>query len=33
MIAPLVGYGIKGAVWYQGENNAGVRRATAGSSR
>ena len=23
MIAPLVGYGIKGAVWYQGENNAG----------
>lgn len=23
MIAPLVGYGIKGVVWYQGENNAG----------
>ncbi|MFV0506681.1 MAG: sialate O-acetylesterase [Bacteroidales bacterium] len=23
MIAPLVGYGIKGAIWYQGENNAG----------
>lgn len=22
MIAPLVGYGIKGAIWYQGENNA-----------
>jgi len=22
MIAPLVGYGIKGVVWYQGENNA-----------
>jgi len=26
MIAPLVGYGIKGAVWYQGENNAGRAR-------
>lgn len=23
MIAPLTGYGIKGAIWYQGENNAG----------
>jgi sialate O-acetylesterase len=23
MIAPLVGYGIKGAIWYQGESNAG----------
>lgn len=23
MIAPWVGYGIKGAIWYQGENNAG----------
>lgn len=23
MIAPLAGYGIKGAIWYQGENNAG----------
>lgn len=23
MIAPLVGYGIKGVIWYQGENNAG----------
>lgn len=23
MIHPLVGYGIKGAIWYQGENNAG----------
>lgn len=22
MIAPLAGYGIKGAIWYQGENNA-----------
>nr|WP_321412220.1 sialate O-acetylesterase [uncultured Carboxylicivirga sp.] len=22
MISPLVGYGIKGAIWYQGENNA-----------
>lgn len=26
MIAPLVGYGIKGAIWYQGENNAGRAR-------
>lgn len=23
MIAPLVGYGMKGVIWYQGENNAG----------
>ncbi len=23
MIRPLVGYGIRGAIWYQGENNAG----------
>jgi sialate O-acetylesterase len=23
MISPLVGYGIKGAIWYQGESNAG----------
>src|SRR5207253_101725 len=23
MIAPLVPYGIKGAIWYQGESNAG----------
>jgi sialate O-acetylesterase len=23
MIAPLIPYGIKGAIWYQGENNAG----------
>ena len=23
MIAPLLGYGIKGAIWYQGESNAG----------
>lgn len=23
MIHPLVGYGIRGAIWYQGENNAG----------
>lgn len=23
MIAPLTGYGIKGVIWYQGENNAG----------
>ena len=23
MIAPLVGYGIKGTIWYQGESNAG----------
>jgi sialate O-acetylesterase len=23
MIAPLAGYGIKGAIWYQGESNAG----------
>ncbi len=23
MIAPIVGYGIKGAIWYQGESNAG----------
>ena len=26
MIAPLVGYGIRGAIWYQGENNAGRAR-------
>lgn len=26
MIAPLVGYGIKGVIWYQGENNAGRAR-------
>ncbi len=26
MIAPLVGYGIQGAIWYQGENNAGRAR-------
>jgi hypothetical protein len=24
MIAPIVGYGIRGAIWYQGENNAGA---------
>lgn len=23
MIAPLLNYGIKGAIWYQGESNAG----------
>jgi sialate O-acetylesterase len=23
MVAPIVGYGIKGAIWYQGESNAG----------
>ena len=23
MISPLLGYGIRGAIWYQGENNAG----------
>jgi sialate O-acetylesterase len=23
MLAPLVGYGVKGAIWYQGESNAG----------
>ena len=23
MIAPLIPYGIKGAIWYQGESNAG----------
>jgi len=23
MVAPLVGYGVKGAIWYQGESNAG----------
>ena len=22
MIAPLVGYGVRGAIWYQGERNA-----------
>lgn len=26
MIAPFTGYGIKGAIWYQGENNAGRAR-------
>lgn len=26
MIAPLAGYGIKGAIWYQGENNAARAR-------
>jgi len=26
MIAPLVGYGVKGVIWYQGENNAGRAR-------
>ncbi len=26
MVAPLVSYGIKGAVWYQGESNAGNAR-------
>lgn len=26
MIAPLAGYGIKGVIWYQGENNAGRAR-------
>ena len=23
MVHPLIGYGIKGVIWYQGENNAG----------
>ena len=27
MVAPLVGYGIKGAIWYQGESNASPDRA------
>jgi sialate O-acetylesterase len=27
MVAPAVGYGIKGAIWYQGESNAGAARA------
>lgn len=27
MIAPLVPYGIKGVIWYQGESNTGARRA------
>jgi sialate O-acetylesterase len=27
MIAPLVPYGLRGAIWYQGENNAGGTRA------
>ncbi len=26
MIAPLVPYGIRGAIWYQGESNVGTRR-------
>ena len=25
MIAPLIPFGIKGAIWYQGEFNAGAR--------
>jgi sialate O-acetylesterase len=27
MVAPAVEYGVKGAIWYQGESNAGVARA------
>jgi sialate O-acetylesterase len=27
MVAPAIAYGIKGAIWYQGEANAGVARA------
>jgi sialate O-acetylesterase len=27
MVAPAIGYGIKGAIWYQGEANTGVARA------
>jgi sialate O-acetylesterase len=27
MVAPAIGYGIKGAIWYQGEANAGTARA------
>ncbi len=27
MVAPAIGYGIKGAIWYQGESNAGAARA------
>ena len=27
MVAPAVGYGIKGAIWYQGESNTGAERA------
>ncbi len=27
MVAPAIGYGIKGAIWYQGESNAGATRA------
>ena len=27
MIHPMLGYGIKGVIWYQGESNAGGRRA------
>ncbi len=29
MIAPLVGYGVRGAIWYQGESNANNRGAKA----
>jgi sialate O-acetylesterase len=28
MVAPAIGYGIKGAIWYQGESNAGAARAS-----
>jgi hypothetical protein len=28
MIAPIVGYGIRGAIWYQGENNAAATYAS-----
>jgi sialate O-acetylesterase len=27
MVAPAIGYGIKGVIWYQGESNAGAARA------
>jgi sialate O-acetylesterase len=27
MVAPAIGYGIRGAIWYQGEANAGAARA------
>jgi sialate O-acetylesterase len=27
MVAPAIGYGIKGAIWYQGESNTGAERA------
>jgi len=27
MVAPAIGFGIKGAIWYQGESNAGAERA------